>query len=248
MKQYNYITTREPSEREPNRDTGFPYEHPMFEFIFEKLVFILIAMGIAIWLNKVEPYIENFNKTLKTNKILKKQIDNYLSEINGILNADRVIFGRFHNGNFWVDGMPWIKLSAYNEVVRHEGISFIADQVKDISVEKLVDELSLLEKHSYISILRSNVSANNCARHLDSIGVGGITQLLVEDKKKRCIGIISVQYLDENDLKFVNDLDTNQYKRLFNLVEQISISIERAKKESKQGVFMKTLRRLTGRS
>lgn len=247
MNQHYFITTKEPQEREPNKEYWFPYDHPMFEFIFDKLIFFLIAMGIAIWINKVEPYIENFNKTLKTNKILKKQIDNYISEINGILGADRVLFGRFHNGSFWVDGMPWIKLSVYNEVVKHEGISYIAEQVQEISVEKLVDELTLLEEHGYISILRSNVEVVGCARHLDSIGVGGITQLLVKDRRKRCIGIISAQYLDETKLRFVNDLDSNQYKRLFDLIGQISISIEKAKKESKQGIFMKTLRKLTGR-
>lgn len=247
MNQYYFITTKEPQEREPNKNYRFLYEHPMFEFIFDKLLFFLIAMGIAIWMNKVEPYIENFNKTLKTNKLLKKQIDNYISEINGILNADRVLFGRFHNGSFWVDGMPWIKLSAYNEIVRNEGISYISNQVQNISVEKLVDELTLLEQHGYLSIVRSNVKVTNCARHLDSIGVGGITELLVKDNKRRCIGIISVQYIDERDLRFISDLSSDSYERLFNLVSQISIAIDKAKKKSREGIFMRTLKRLTGR-
>lgn len=241
----NEIYIKEVKESEDSQPSIF--DNPAFQFLVDQGVYLIVILLLTYWLKSVKPRVEDLNKTIDVNRRLKPKIDNILSQLCGILDADRVLLGRFHNGGHWIDGIPWLKMTAYNEILRNEGIGSIKNQVKNISVEDLIMELRSLENYSYLELKRSSKDIDEkCVRHLDDIGIGAITEFLVTDKKDQPLGIISVQYLSENTQKKLDSIDEDQHQRVFQLVSQVAYEIEKAREEAQENAVKRVSKKLLG--
>lgn len=115
-------------------------ENPIFDFIIDKFLLIFLILIIFLWKSYGRAQIENIEKNLLRQKKEREKIRNYLWRILEITNADRVIYGEFHNGEIYSSGDHKLKFSARVEV-KEEGIASIYNTIQDIPGENFDSEI-----------------------------------------------------------------------------------------------------------
>jgi len=202
-----------------------------FSFMAEEFTIIIAFILLYLWRAAVRPRMKNISEILDKKQSMSKEINECLSSLRTIVKSDRAILGQFHNGTYWVSGVPWMSITATHEVTA-PGVSPISGDILSIPIERLETELrSLMEKD--ILVIDYYKAPQGCNRYLYSIGCSRIVESLVYSGKGKPIGIVSLQYNWNTKLPNIGDEQVKELKQTIAVLGSVMVD------QSKQGFFKK---------
>ena len=200
-----------------------------FDFLLDKGIFILLFLLVFYWNNNIKPTLSRMTDRIQLNKEVDQTILGILKEIQILTQADRVVYGQFHNGSYWTSGLSRIKFSAYLEC-KNLGISSAKEKVKNVEASLLYTEIELMKNSPngfiFIDINHKDI-LEGCKLHLYSIGIEACYEFLVTWKEE-IYGIIAIQYINRENYKNLKEED---YLKLTRLTSNIGFMIEKIKQK-----------------
>lgn len=184
-------------------------------------IFMFLAWKVRSWIVNV-----NWKCSVKTTLGCITQVVERLAEVRAKLDADRAYVFQFHNGNYFVNGSPILRMSCTHESVA-PGVATIREHSQDIMINHVLEAVSFLsdyERGALPKILKT-ADLPECfyKTALASQGVGvSIHMPLYKDD--RIVGMLGVSFHDEAtpskiDLRIVQN-GTPQVEYLVNNSEK----------------------------
>lgn len=193
----------------------------ILSFLIDKAFIFIVFFLFYLWNRYGSNRLKEMRRQIFLTSEIAAVIEDKITEIRADCNADRVLYGQFHNGEMWANGLHFYRFSAINEKVK-PGISEIAGSIKDIPSEILHREVHKLVRDGIIDIEIDNCETK-CRKHLESIGIRRVVQALItlDDNP---VGIVSIQFRDEK----LEDID---YDNLKKKIDNISYKIYKCKQK-----------------
>ena len=202
-----------------------------FDFFIDKVLLIIFILLLYYWNNKMKPSLLKISDKINLLNKSDDEISFILKEIQVITQASRVVYGLFHNGEYWGSGMSMLKLSVHLEQ-KTKGTSSIKNIVKDIPISLLRNEIDYMitSKDKFVfTDIKSPDILEGCKLHLENIGVEACYEFLI-CYKDETYGILAVQYTTNT---FAKELSNVNFYRVKKLVNTIGYLIDKTRKESK---------------
>lgn len=191
------------------------FQDKVLVFFVENILEVSAIIIIFFWKTQVKKQTESLEAKIENMDKQKKDIDVCLVKICQTANADRVLLGRFHNGSVYEDGEHDLSFSATNEYCE-KGFSFVSNKLKNIPAIKLKNEIAKL-KHSKYLFVNLDSAQLACKEYMLSKNLKQVIELAITKNNKDganrgIIGIISIQFQNENRINSVFNLSKNKEK------------------------------------
>jgi hypothetical protein len=190
-------------------------------FLLDKAFIFIVFFLFYLWNRYGSDRLKEMRRQIFLTSEIAAVIEDKITEIRADCDADRVLYGQFHNGEMWANGLHFYRFSAINEKVK-PGISQISKSINGIPSEILHREVHKLVKDGIIDIEIDDCEPK-CRRHLESIGIRRVIHALItlDDNP---VGIVSIQFRDEK----LNIID---YDNLRKNIDSISYKIYKCKQK-----------------
>jgi hypothetical protein len=158
--------------------------------------FTLVTLLIGFWfIRQVAAWIQSrmdmwlYNDASRTDQVMA-----IISQLLAYSGGDRVVIGLFHNGETFVNGWHYKKMSAAFEVTQ-PGISRISTRVRNVPLSNLLaDFRHMRDADEFFAVVSDDVPSPDCRAHLDTIGVKTmLNRMIAWDGTD--YGILSIQFV-----------------------------------------------------
>lgn len=215
-------------------------ENPFFNLLIDQFTIVITILIIFGFTKFVKPRIKSIENIVLETNVNEKEIDNILIKICQLTNADRVLLGKFHNGNVYQSGEHCNKFSATNEITER-GISKIKKEVQNVDAKILKNEILNLRENDILFVHKNN-ALKNCKNYLELRNLEQTIEIAIRYPNKTdikgieyLIGIISIQFLTETE--FNNTERVRLSKEKIEKLKLYKFLIEQEIKKSKEKQF-----------
>ena len=229
------IEVKASNEKEDNKNF---WDTNSFTILFGDIFVRIATILLIVWfLNFVRPKLKSVQELVVSNKETDEEIDNLLTKLCQLTKADRVLFGKLHNGSKYASGEHYPLFSARNEICE-KGIGSIKNNIKSIDANLLQDEIIKLKESNFIFSIKDDVE-EDCKNYMIKNNLEQSIDLAIRSKKvnnefgkKVLIGIVSIQFLSISDKNNINNIKNvvNNFEELEKLRLMIEDEIENSRK------------------
>lgn len=208
-------------------DSSPPFWSPVIDFMAEQAIIVIAIVFALLWQKLLRPRLDQARSGFKRSWQQSQAIRDSLAKLQILYAADRVVLAEFTNGNKGSQTeIHYWKLRILQEVVK-DGVSKVSFLLgkRSIDISEIPEEINkLIEEEIYI-LECSQTLPTGCYRHLRKIGVECIVQILLKNKDKEPIGILSIQFTNINyRVRDIHNL-LKRDKRSFEIVAAVSSAL-----------------------